>query len=163
MTFHRSSGSVILRIENYTAGRRAKRNWQECWHHASSKTYFWLSKMKQRGNRKKETIIYTVFSPRKVGLQSMFGCTGFFSSTIQLWQMLTLRALFLAKWNLCQACADFFSCPCLFGIVVIRCELHCAEVCQGQSSDTVQFWCQPSPGLALSSHGRVVSLLYFKL
>ena len=60
-------------------------------------------------------------------------------------------------------CSLFFSCPCPFGIVVIHHELHCAEVCQRKSSDTVQFWCQPSPWLALASHGTEMSLLYFKL
>lgn len=36
-------------------------------------------------------------------------------------------------------------------------------VCQKQSSDTVQFWCQPSPGLVLSSPRRAgVPLLCFK-
>lgn len=62
MTFHSRSDSVILRIENYTAGRRAERNWQECRHHASSKTYVWVSEMKQRGNRKP---LFTLFSPQE--------------------------------------------------------------------------------------------------
>lgn len=61
MTFHRCD-SVILRIENYTAGRGAKRNWRYYWHHASSKTCAWLSEMRLRGNRRRETIIYTIFT-----------------------------------------------------------------------------------------------------
>lgn len=103
--------------------------------------------------------LFTLFlSPRKVGLQSVLAGTWFFSSTVQRKQMLTLWALFLSKWNLCQACADFFLAHLVLWWFAMNFGVH-----QEQSSDTVQFWCQLSPGLALPSHGTVVSLLYFEL
>lgn len=107
---------------------------------------------------KNEEPLFPIFSHQKRCFCNL--CLAAHDSFHRQWSYsdFTLWAQFLTKQNLCQVCADFF----LAHAHLVMWFTMSFTVCQKESCDTVQFWCQPSPGFTLSSRGTAVSLLYFK-